>query len=206
MENGTCPICAEERPAEDFIGYINLECRQLLTHIPSNWCVHCLRRELVAKCFQDIEGMTRVQLAMCTFEGCHRPLSERDIECILSPTDLQRYKSGIPMTDPRFRACPNCQIGSVYEDAGTHINCIGCGEEICFDCRVSTRNGHNCEEFAQLHADESHDSLVRQVARDPQLGRTDIGAPFFFSCPSCTSVFEKGIGCHHVGCKSRDIH
>ncbi|QKF94728.1 E3 ubiquitin ligase RBr family protein [Fadolivirus algeromassiliense] len=88
--------------------------------------------------------------------------------------------------------CPknNCSKVCLKDSRSTKTNCVACGLQFCFVCKLDYNDTHRC----------NYDSIMEKLNKE--IADTYPDKSKVKPCPVCFNVIEKGGGCDGITCNS----
>ncbi|CAN9115454.1 unnamed protein product [Alternaria sp. RS040] len=214
----TCRICIEEKPTDQFVGWVPpkrgrwrptdvpFACVAHLARDPSKRkvdpvCKACIGHFLSAK--MDTLGVRTIGTG-CLEPGCSVPWSHEFILRYMPPgAPLEKFNmemlevwketaSPAPLTCPS----PTCNAIGLPDTAAAgypQVTCHECAFRSCAQCLVAWHKDVTCAEYAAKHVDEKMSEEEKDTLKYMQKldGKR---------CPNCQLVIEKDGGCDSMFC------
>lgn len=124
--------------------------------------------------------------------SCGTPLTEGDVELLVTGDQLQRWRRFVANRDLSMRQCPRCDHSQRGCEEQPAMQCEQCGQEYCF-AHSTAHIDQTCAEFERSQQTQERAAM-------------EVIDAIAVRCPGCRVAVEKGEGCNHMHCPACGMH
>jgi len=171
-----CKICLMEHPVSEMM---------VLESCGHRFCKECLTHWYTNKITEGEVDLVCMYLDESTGK-CMQPLSEEEIQAIVSAETFSKYERFKRMQDKLMRECPFCSHTQRGDPKNPEMVCENCGQIYCF-LHSNAHPNETCEEYTAR--------MEEEFRKNREAAGKDCK-----ECPGCGIVVEKTQGCNHMTC------
>jgi hypothetical protein len=130
----------------------------------------------------------------CPARDCGVELSERELETVMDPSQMERYRTHLlalflERNGNAFSCCPtpNCEYMFHFGQGDRDFLCPQCHRHYCLSCKAPYHARQTCAEYQQSKTEANFEAL----ALDNK----------WKQCGGCKGWVERKSGCNHIRCR-----